>query len=282
MKISTQDLTVAALQTDLFWEREDKNIDAIQDDMNALRAAVDLIVLPEMWATGFSMRPQLVAMEWRREWSKNVDKWPAPLQAMLRWSQQHQAAVTGSLACKLLDHDQFVNRCFFVTPEKTLKWYDKRHLFSFAGENQVYTSGMETTTVDWRGWKLNLQVCYDLRFPVFSRNNEEEPYDIAIYVANWPQARSDAWKALLKARAIENQCYVVGVNRVGADGNGVPHDGNSGIIHPKGQSLASAENGQKTWITTGLSAQELMDFREKFPVLLDADSFELKRTRSAR
>lgn len=113
MKISAQDLTVAALQTELFWEREDKNIDAIQDDMNALSAAVDLIVLPEMWATGFSLQPQRIAMEWRREWSKNVNRWPAPLQAMLRWSQQHQAAVTGSLSCKLLDHDQFVNRCFF-------------------------------------------------------------------------------------------------------------------------------------------------------------------------
>lgn len=139
---------------------------------------------------------------------------------------------------------------------------------------------MKTTTVDWRGWKLNLQVCYDLRFPVFSRNNGEEPYDIAIYVANWPQARSDAWKALLKARAIENQCFVVGVNRVGADGNGVSHDGNSGIIHPKGRSLASAEKGEKTWLTVTLSAQELMDFREKFPVLLDADSFEIKQKRS--
>ena len=250
--------------------------------MDVLNDSTDLIVLPEMWATGFSMKPDKIAMEWDDRWRTNPDQWPAPLQAMLRWSQEKNAAVVGSLSCKILRGKRYVNRCFFVSPTQGLEWYDKRHLFGFAGENDVYSAGGSSKNIEWRGWKLRLQICYDLRFPVFGRNQASNPYDVLIYVANWPKSRISAWKALVNARAIENQCYAIGVNRIGADGNGIAHNGCSLLLHPKGHALAESIEDESVWIQATLSAKELIDFRAKFPVLDDADSFEIKQTRSVQ
>ena len=277
----TQDLRVAALQTDISWENPKANIQLIQRQIDGVNDGTDLIILPEMWATGFSMRPDDIAMEWDDRWRSNRDQWPAPLQAMLGWSQEKNAAVVGSLSCKILQGKRFVNRCFFVSPNCELDWYDKRHLFGFAGEDEVYQAGEKSKTIEWRGWKLHLQICYDLRFPVFSRNQASIPYDVLIYVANWPKARVHAWTTLLHARAIENQCYAVGVNRVGTDGNGIAHNGCSLLLHPKGHTLASSMDDESNWIQATFSAKELIDFRAKFPVLSDADSFEITQRRSA-
>lgn len=282
MTKSAQDLRVAALQTDLHWENPKANILSTERQMDVLNDSTDLIVLPEMWATGFSMKPDKIAMEWDDRWRTNPDQWPAPLQAMLRWSQEKNAAVVGSLSCKILQGNRYVNRCFFVSPTQGLEWYDKRHLFGFAGENDVYSAGGSSKNIEWRGWKLRLQICYDLRFPVFGRNQASNPYDVLIYVANWPKSRISAWKALVNARAIENQCYAIGVNRIGADGNGIAHNGCSLLLHPKGHALAESIEDESVWIQATLSAKELIDFRAKFPVLDDADSFEIKQTRSVQ
>jgi predicted amidohydrolase len=233
-----------------------------------------------MWATGFSMKPDKIAMEWDDRWRASPDQWPAPLRAMLDWSQKKNAAVVGSLSCKIMRGKRLVNRCFFVSPTHELDWYDKRHLFVFAGENNVYSCGESSKTIEWRGWKLRLQICYDLRFPVFSRNRASDPYDVLIYVANWPETRVSSWKALITARSIENQCYTIGVNRVGADGNGIAHNGCSLLLNPKGHALAESIENESVWIQATLSAKELIDFRAKFPVLLDADEFEIKQTHS--
>lgn len=282
MTKSAQDLRVAALQTDLHWENPKANILSAERQMDVLNDSTDLIVLPEMWATGFSMQPDKIAMEWDDRWRTNPDQWPAPLQAMMRWSQEKNAAVVGSLSCKILQGKRYVNRCFFVSPTQGLEWYDKRHLFGFAGENDVYSAGGSSKNIEWRGWKLRLQICYDLRFPVFGRNQASNPYDVLIYVANWPKSRIPAWKALVNARAIENQCYAIGVNRIGADGNGIAHNGCSLLLHPKGHALAESIEDESVWIQATLSAKELIDFRAKFPVLDDADSFEIKQTRSVQ
>lgn len=271
-----QDLRLALLQTELDWEDPVANINRIDETMNALEAPVDVIGLPETWATGFTMNPSTHGMEWSSEIEDSPEQWPEPLAAMLRWARQHDAAVTGSLACKLPAESRCVNRCFFVTPEGGLLHYDKKHLFTFHNEHHAYTAGKERTIVEWRGWRILLQVCYDLRFPVFSRNREERLYDLAIYVANWPAVRSKAWSTLLPARAIENLAYVAGVNRVGFDGDGIDHDGQSRLLDPYGQTMGSLEPRQPGWIIGVCSGEKLTRFRSRFPALSDADQFSLE------
>ena len=280
MNLPTQNLQVAALQTTLHWEDPTANVQSISQQIKSLDGHTDLIVLPEMWATGFTMQPKRIALDWDDCWKDNPKKWPAPMQAMLRWSQEKDAAVVGSLSCKIMADARFVNRCFFISPSNQIEWYDKRHLFGFAGEDQVYSQGDQSKTIHWRGWRLNLQICYDLRFPVFSRNKASDPYDVIVYVANWPEVRISAWQVLLQARSIENQCYTIGVNRIGTDGNRVKYNGQSAVLHPKGQAIASSVENETAWIQATLSADELTIFRSKFPVLQDADAFELKQTRS--
>lgn len=268
-------LRIAALQTDLVWEDPDANIARIEHHLGLLEQAVDLIVLPEMWATGFTMDPSTHGCALANDWMEDEASWPAPLTAMRRWARAHDAAVVGSLSCRLGKQGGAVNRCFFVPPAGAVTHYDKRHLFSFAGEPDAYVPGVERTVVHWRGWNLLLQVCYDLRFPVFSRNQSNARYDAAIYVANWPEVRVEAWSALLRARAIENQCYVVGVNRVGADGNGIAHSGASAVVDPYGHALADAPPQSEGWLYAHGDLQELERYRSKFPVLRDADGFQL-------
>lgn len=271
-----ENLRLGLLQTALDWEDAKANVARIDQHIEALSSPVDLIVLPEMWATGFTMRPKDYGMPWSNNQPVPHDAWPAPLRAMLRWAQCQNAAVVGSLACRLEGHAAAVNRCFFITPEGQITQYDKRHTFTFAGEDQHYQAGRNRVEVQWRGWRILLQICYDLRFPVFSRNQLQQPYDLAVYVANWPAVRSAAWSALLPARAIENQAYVAGVNRVGRDGNGIEHLGGTALFDPFGARLANAQPNESQWVIANCDAVALQTYREKFPVLKDADYFELK------
>jgi predicted amidohydrolase len=164
----------------------------------------------------------------------------------------------------------------WANPDRSFTWYDKRHLFSFADEDKFFTAGKQRVLIGLNDWKVMPQVCYDLRFPVFSRNLKSDRYDVLVYVANWPTVRSSAWRSLLVARAHENQCYVVGVNRVGTDGKGMEYDGSSLVVSPKGEILCSFEAGEEVIGTVTLSKTELDDFRSKFRPLDDADEFELK------
>ena len=266
-------LRIGLLQCPLDWENAPANIARLNDHFESFSAdeRFDVMVLPEMWSTGFTMSPMVHGMPWKDEWTGQPDLWPEPLRAMHRWSRRHQSAVVGSLACFLMDENRCVNRCFFVTPSGELHRYDKKHLFTFAGESEAYSAGESPTIVEWRGWRIFLQICYDLRFPVFSRNSISNRYDLALYVANWPEARATAWQQLLPARALENQCYVAGVNRIGLDAQGINHAGNSVIVDPKGRVLREAESHQTVWITADLSWSELETYRAKFPVLRDGD-----------
>jgi predicted amidohydrolase len=232
------------------------------EKLAATAPATDLIVLPEMFTTGFSMDASPLA---------------EPAEGpTLHWMQEeaakHQAVITGSVIVR--EGDSFYNRLFWVRPDGTYDQYDKRHLFRMANEHHTYTSGSEKIIVELKGWNICPLVCYDLRFPVWSRNTDSR-YDLLLYVANWPKPRSNAWSILLQARAIENLAYVVGVNRVGSDANNHPYSGDSAIIHPKGHKLLETTEAEGVHTIT-LSRQELVDFRESFPAHLDADTFTLR------
>jgi len=218
-----------------------------------------IVVLPEMFTTGFSMLPSRLAEPMN---GKTV-RWMADM------AVKHKCIITGSI---MIDEDEnYYNRMLWVQPDGAIGYYDKRHLFAYAGENKHYARGERRQIVSVNGWKINLQVCYDLRFPVWARNQDEE-YDVLLYVANWPTSRMHAWKTLLQARAIENMCYVVGVNRVGKDGKNVQYDGGSCIIDPLGNPVWQAEN-KMTIHTESLDKKFLTKTRQEFPFLADRDKF---------
>ncbi|TGD72040.1 amidohydrolase [Mangrovimicrobium sediminis] len=245
-----QDLTVTLLQTELAWENPADNREQIAGALAAAAPDTDVVVLPEMFTTGFSMN----ALDNAEDPGGATEQW------MLALAQQYDCAITGSIAVRG-DGGAF-NRMLFATPEG-MRFYDKRHLFRMAGEHKRYLAGNERVIVDWRGWRILLQVCYDLRFPVFSRYRGD--YDLALYVANWPDSRRLHWRQLLIARAIENQACVVGVNRIGSDARGLDYSGDS---------LAIAADGTATASVT-LSADALHKYREAFPAHMDADDFQL-------
>lgn len=255
------DLRITLVQAPLEWENPEANhlhFSTLLKDASD----TDLVVLPEMFTTGFTMDASSAAEPHTASMKTLV--W------MRSEAQRLNAAIAGSVAVKEGEH--FYNRLYWVQPDGKLFHYDKRHLFTFAGEHRVYTPGNQRLVVQWRGWKILLQICYDLRFPESARNgiaNGEPVYDALVYVANWPEARRDAWSTLLKARAIENQCYVLGTNRVGADANGIQYSGNSAVHGPKGELLSGAADGATALINARLSAAELAEFRAKFPVLYD-------------
>lgn len=256
-----QDLNVTVVQTRLHWENAAANrakFDALLDRLAP--AAIDLIVLPEMFSTGFSMQPEKLA--------ETMDG--PTVQWMEQQAAQRQAVITGSVI--ITENEKYYNRLIWMRPDGTFETYDKRHLFTMANEQDHYTAGNERLIVELKGWKICPLICYDLRFPVWSRNNNA--YDALIYVANWPHRRSNAWKQLLMARAIENQAYVVGVNRTGNDGNDVYHAGYSGLIGPTGDNadLHAHEDHIHTYV---LSADHLELVRRRFPFLPDADQFEI-------
>lgn len=254
-----RDLTLTLVQTELAWEAPADNRQHIEVLLAQHPRRSDLVVLPEMFTTGFSMN----ALANAEEPGGETEQW---MQALAR---ERDCAVTGSIAVKA-DGGVF-NRMLFATPEKVTV-YDKRHLFRMAGEHKRYAAGEERVIVAWRGWRILLQVCYDLRFPVFSRNRED--YDLALYVANWPAARRLHWRALLLARAIENQACVAGVNRIGSDARGLDYSGDSLAIAGDGEILADLENDNGA-VSLVLSGAALEDYRERFPCHLDADAFTL-------
>lgn len=254
---------VALMQTDIHWQNIMANLSELEEEIAQLQGqALDLIVLPEMFTTGFTMQAADCAE-------------PAHLHTF-RWlklqAERTGAVITGSYVVK--ENNQFYNRLLWVQPDGQFWQYDKCHLFRMAGEDGVYTAGSQKIIPTWKGWRFLPLICYDLRFPVWSRNVNNE-YDCLIYVANWPDVRVVAWDALLQARAIENLAYVLGVNRVGTDANGLWYSGHSAMIDPKGAVHRLPEGKVHTEIFT-LEAQTLTAFREKFPAHLDADQFEIK------
>lgn len=256
------DLKVSIIQTSLFWEQKEENLTMFSQKINAITEKTDLIILPEMFTTGFSMKPS--------QFAENTDS--ETLRRMRSWASDKNCAITGSIIVK--EKNSYYNRLIWVRPDGTYETYDKRHLFRFAGEHQQYSAGSKKLIVDLKGWKICPLICFDLRFPVWSRNLNQE-YDCLIYVANWPAVRSSAWSTLLQARAHENQCYVVGVNRIGNDGNAIPHSGNSGIIEPKGDVISTIQPNEQRTETIKLSWYNLESYRKKFPISADADNFKI-------
>ena len=255
-------LNLALVQTDLHWESPEKNRDQISLQLKELPSTVDLIVLPEMFSTGFSMRP-----------ADLYETMEGPsVQWMLSLAVQKDAAVMGSLIIK--DQDQFYNRLVFVEPSGKISTYDKRHRFTLAGEDQVYSQGTSKQIIVYKGWRICPLICYDLRFPVWARNTEN--YDVMVYVANWPIPRINAWNSLLQARAIENMSYCIGVNRVGTDANGYEYSGNSMAIDYLGNPLTEVCEQQSKVILTKLLKEPMLLTREKLGFLKDMDAFKLE------
>jgi predicted amidohydrolase len=256
-------MKIATIQQNIFWEDTEKNINHLEELLRDIEDDVELIVLPEMFTTGFSMNPVKVA----------VPDGGAGLEWMKRMAALKQASMVGSIAVSV--DGKYYNRLYWVFPNGEVKTYDKRHLFRMADEHQVYQSGSKKLIVEWKGVRFCPLVCYDLRFPVWSRRTKKEDYDCLLYVANWPAVRSEAWYSLLKARAIENLSYVIGVNRVGVDGNDIAYDGKSAVFDFKGLAMDQHELGLEGISIQSMDLNALQDFRTKFPADLDADDFEI-------
>lgn len=258
-------LTITLIQTQLFWEDKAANLAMLEQKINAIDKATELVVLPEMFSTGFSMRPGQLAETMDGEtvgWMKRI-------------AAARKIILTGSVIIE--QEGNYYNRLIWMLPNGQYGYYDKRHRFAFAGEDAHYTAGNRRVVAQVNGWKVNLLVCYDLRFPVWARQQLQEgqpEYDLLLYVANWPQRRSHAWQTLLQARAIENQCYVVGVNRVGNDGNDIYHSGDSMVVDPLGQTLYHKADAEDVFTIT-LQKENLDEVRSKFPFWKDGDSFHL-------
>ncbi len=257
-------LSVTLIQTALFWEDKNRNLAMLEDKIMGIDEKTNLVILPEMFSTGFSMRPSVLAetMDGQTiEWMKKI-------------SNAKKIIVTGSIIIE--DNGHYFNRLIWMLPNGNYGFYDKRHLFAYAGEDQHYTAGNKRLITSVNGWKINLQICYDLRFPVWARqqSNESPEYDLIIYVANWPERRNHAWKTLLTARAIENQSYVIGVNRVGEDGNQINHSGDSMLIDPLGNILFSKQQ-EEVIHSFVLTKDSLNQTRNEFPFWKDADQFNI-------
>lgn len=255
------DLKVAMIQTDLVWENPAENRRVLNDKIDAITASVDLIILPEMFTSGFTMNPEAVAetmdgktIVWLKEKAK-----------------AKQAAIMGSLV--VMEDNNYYNRMVCIEPSGKITTYDKRHTFTLAGEHKVYTAGKEKVVFEYKGWKICPLVCYDLRFPVWARNTED--YDLLIYVANWPKIRIDAWDTLLKARAIENMTYCIGVNRVGLDGNNYEYSGHSVAYDVLGKRLDNLLENEDTIEIVTLEKSAIKTYREKLNFLNDRDAFSL-------
>lgn len=255
-----QNLRISLVQTPLDWQQPSANRERLMSLLAPLEGQTDLIVLPEMFTTGFTMSPDEVA---------------EPLSGpTLVWMQQQARSLGAAICGSVVIEDQgYRNRLLFVTPEGEVHHYDKRHLFRMANEHEHYAAGERRSIIEYKGWRILPQVCYDLRFPVWCRNRDD--YDLLLCVANWPAPRRHPWRALLLARAIENQCYVAGVNRVGVDGKGLEYSGDSLLVDFKGQALLDGPAGEP-FIKTGLlNGEDLQQFRRNFPAWQDADDFTL-------
>jgi omega-amidase len=258
-------LTITLIQTQLFWEDKAANLAMLEQKINAIDTATELVVLPEMFSTGFSMKPAQLAETMEGE----TVSW------MKRIAAARKIILTGSVIIE--QEGKYYNRLIWMLPNGQYGYYDKRHRFAFAGEDAHYTAGNRRVVAQVNGWRVNLLVCYDLRFPVWARQQLQDgqpEYDLLLYVANWPQRRSHAWQTLLQARAIENQCYVVGLNRVGNDGNDIYHSGDSMVVDPLGQTLYHKADAEEVFTIT-LQKENLDEVRNKFPFWKDGDSFNL-------
>ena len=260
MPVST--LSFSLIQTALFWEDKGANLAMLAKKIMGIEAYTEIIVLPEMFSTGFSMQPE--------KFAETMDG--PTVEWMRRISAEKKVILTGSLMIK--EEEKYYNRLIWILPNGELGYYDKRHLFAFAGEDQHYSAGNKRLIASVKGWKINLQICYDLRFPVWARQQGEE-YDVLLYVANWPEKRNHAWKTLLTARAIENQCISIGVNRVGLDGNNIAHSGDSLIVGPLGEVLYHCAYEEDVFTIT-LQKEELTNARTQFPFWKDADFFHIQ------
>ena len=261
-------MKIAILQHNIVWASPTENMARLSLFLDNSPEA-DLYVLTEMFATGFIMEPEGVS---------EVDG-GASLAWMQQQAQQRNAALAGSLCVK--SGNQYYNRFYFVYPTGQVVYYDKHHLFAYGGEQRNYTAGKQRVVVEYKGVRFLLQVCYDLRFPVWSRNaldkNNEALFDMALYVASWPASRQFVWEQLLRARALENQCYVAGINRIGND-PACQYQGGSMILDAYGHTLASCADGKEQWAVADIDIEKLKAFRCKFPVLADADHFEIKES----
>lgn len=272
-------LTITTIQADLRWEDKTANLQYFEDKINGIRENTEVVVLPEMFSTGFSMRPEVLA-----------EKMDGPsMDWMKRAAARKKIILTGSLIIE--ENGLYYNRLIWMLPNGQYGYYDKRHRFAYAGENEHYTAGRKRLIASVKGWKVNLLVCYDLRFPVWSRQSAMNPqasddgpspgmsprpeYDLLIYVANWPERRSHAWKTLLQARAIENQAYVIGVNRVGEDGNKIDYSGDTMIIDPLGE-ICYHGLKEAAVFTYTLRKERLEEVRTRFPFWQDADHFSIE------
>lgn len=261
------DLHITLIQSDIFWENSLKNIEHFGRMIDEIHTCTDLVVLPEMFNTGFSINPQKCA--------ETTDG--HTIVFLQKKSALRNSMIMGSILME--DGGSCFNRLICMRPDGTYDQYDKRHLFRLSEEYTIINNGRAKTIVNWRGWNILPLICYDLRFPVWSRNtwsNESYAYDILIYVANWPKSRSGIWKSLLIARAIENQCYVIGVNRIGKDGFGTLHSGDSVIINPDGTILDTVEEEKPAVLQARLSWDKLRDLRESYPFAPDWDHFTIE------
>ncbi len=266
-------LTLTILQTNLHWEDKTANLQLLEDKIRSIKEKTEVVVLPEMFSTGFSMKP--------KELAETMDG--ETVQWMKKVAAEKKVILTGSVIIE--EAGDYFNRLIWMLPNGQYGVYDKRHRFAFAGEHEHYTAGNKRLIASVKGWRINLLICYDLRFPVWSRQSPPLPgerglggeveYDILIYVANWPERRSHAWKTLLQARAIENQSYVVGVNRVGHDGNNIYHSGDSMVIDPLGEVLYHKKDEEDIFTIT-LDKAHLDTIREKFPFWKDGDKFRIE------
>lgn len=254
-------VNVLMLQADLYWQDVDRNLKAFEQKLNEMEATPDLVILPEMFSTGFCMDSEACA----ESTNGKAFRW------MCEQAKRFNVALVGSVSVK--EGAEYYNRCYFVLPDGAFFQYDKRHLFRMGREHHSYSAGEHQVIVPFKGIRFCLQICYDLRFPVFSRNQNN--YDALIYVANWPAARAQAWKVLLQARAIENQAYVIGVNRVGQDDKGTAHSGDSCAYDFTGEPLVKALAHQEQSLYCNLDVTKVHDFRAAFPAYLDADRFVL-------
>jgi predicted amidohydrolase len=255
-----EELRIALVQSELIWEQPKENMVKLEEAMLELTHDVDLVILPEMFTSGFTMTPETMPK----------DQGQVALAWMVKMAGEKNCAITGSVV--FYEHGTYYNRLFFVRPDGTFEQYDKRHTFTLAGEDKKYTKGNQKLIVDFKGFKICPLICYDLRFPVWSRNSEG--YDVLLYVANWPAPRIKAWDILLQARAVENMSYTIGVNRVGTDKNGHEYPGHSGVYDALGNTLVHSKNAEVLFVS--LSQDHLLDTRQRLGFLKDRDQYTVK------
>jgi len=253
-------LNFTLIQSNLFWENQEANLKMFTEKIKALEGHHEIVVLPEMFSTGFSMKPS--------QFAENLTG--TSLQWMKEIAATKKIILTGSLMIQEDNH--YYNRLIWMQPDGQFGYYDKRHLFSYGGEDKDFTPGSKRFIAQVKGWKICTMICYDLRFPIWNRMNKEDEYDVLVVIANWPNKRMTAWQTLLRARAIENQSYVIGVNRVGEDGNGLIYNGGSCVIDPLGEILYEKLNDEDTFSIT-LNKDDLLKVRNNFPFQKDKDEF---------